>query len=337
MKRWRSRNTRSFRPVKRRRTNIASGKRVSSGIGVTTQHDISRVYTKSRMPRRKRRRWKSFSRKVNAVAEKELGSRTVVFNKLATNVNSTDGTQSLQHVALYPARSSTNHLDDLHLVCQMENDADPTAALGITVDNTTKFIFKSAVLDLTFRNVSTLRTAGVDNLDGAAKMEVDVYEIISPLTWSDTGGYESSLGDAFGAKGNLLVKIIGGAGGGANATIDLGSRGVTPFDMPYALSYYRIKIIKKTKYFVNNGDTFTYQIRDPKRHVWSQEKMQLFAGVNVPRATRHLLIVSKLVPGLALGTSNGTYKESFALGITRKYFYKLEGANEIRDRYVAQT
>lgn len=333
MARWRQRQQRSSRVNLRRGMRMSQAPRVRSGQGVTVQHDARRIYSRGRMPRRKKRIWRRFTRKVHAVSESDLGSRTVVFSKSISNVNSTDGSQSIQHIALYPGKSSTNHLNDLANISSYENTGNPTAAAGGTVSDTTKFIFKSAVLDLTFRNVSTIRASGVDTLDSDLKMEVDVYEIISSKEWSDSSGYYSTLGDAFGAKGNTIVPIIGNSG----TSVDLGLRGVTPWDLPAALSYFRLRIIKKTKYFVNNGDTFTYQVRDPKRHVFMQERMELMAGANVPRASRHLLVVTKLIPGFTLGTTDGTYKESIQIGVTRKYFYKIEGFNEDRDKYVVQT
>lgn len=209
-----------------------------------------------------------------------------------------------------------------------ENASDPTAAAGITVADTTKFLFKSAVLDVTIRNTSTLNVLGTQTPDSRGKMEIDVYEIISPKEWVDSASNYYTLGSCF-TKGDGLTPRIGGAGTG----LDLALRGVTPWDVPAALSYFRLKILKKTKYFVNNGDTFTYQVRDPKRRVMMQERLEKMAGVNVPRWSRHVLFIGKLVPGNTLGSGVGTWTESMTFGITRKYFYKIEGANDDRDRY----
>jgi len=40
-----------------------------------------------------------------------------------------------------------------------------------------------------------------------------------------------------------------------------------------------------------------------------------------------------LVPGLTQGAAIGNYVAQIHVGATRKYFYKLEGANEDRDYY----
>lgn len=312
-------------------TRTSRRKNVHSGQGVTTQHDERRIYTKRNMPRRKKRRWKLFKNKVLAVSEKDLGSRTVVFNKLQDFANVTSGNQGLAYCALYSANGTgDSFMADMNSISGIENPGNPTAAAGSTIYDTTKWIFKSAIMDVTFRNTSTITTVGpIVSLASEAKLEVDVYEILASRQWSTTDGAVSDITSAFSTKGSTITPNIGGAGTGVVLTL----RGVTPWDIPAALSYWRMKILKKTKYFVPNGDTFTYQVRDPKRRVTMQERMEKMEGGNTVGWTRHLLVVFKLVPGLTVGAGVGTYQEHLTLGITRKYFYKIEGVNEDRDLY----
>ena len=90
-------NRRSYsRPAKRQRMNrsfrgAGGGRRGSSGVGVTNQHDRAFVYRKKRMPRRRGKRWMKFSRKVHFVAEKDLGTRTIVMNGSRQIFNTTSG------------------------------------------------------------------------------------------------------------------------------------------------------------------------------------------------------------------------------------------------------
>lgn len=308
----------------------------TSGNGVSTQHDVTRVYKKRRMPRRKRKRWTRFIKKVDAVAERNLGSRTVVMNILISGSNTTSGNQLLGSVALYPASSPTagggsTYFNDLAQIGLLENlNANPTAADGATIWASTKIIFHSAILDITFRNSSSVSDGTNQVADARGKMEVDVYEIVSNKQWSDSANTMlTTIGPFTIADSDTLV--IKGTGG---STVSLSKRGVTPFDLPLALSQYGIKILKKTKYFVPNQDTFTYQIRDPKRRVITQVGMQRLEGCNKPRWTRHVLIVAKLVPGLTIGTGTNEWTESIRVGCTRKYLYKIEGINDDRDIYL---
>jgi len=173
------------------------------GAGVTTQHDVRKVYRKKTMPRYKKRRWIKFTRRVHAVAEKDMGTRTVVFNSTYASFNVTATQHGTAWAAIYPAHTDTSTiplfdlngmLDDLNVISQIENPLSSTAALGETVSASTKFLFHSAVLDLTVRNISTFQLDGVANLAPDAKLEIDVYEFISSKQWTDrTGAFNNPL------------------------------------------------------------------------------------------------------------------------------------------------
>lgn len=299
-----------------------------SGQGITTQHDERRIYQKRSMPRFKRRRWKRFKNKVLAISEKDLGTRTVVFNKNYNWQNTTANNHTAGNVALYGARSANPYLNDLAQI-QSDEVGVWTAATGEVIDATSKFIFKSAILDITFRNSSTFTADGITfNPDSRAKLETDVYEIIMNHDGND---FSATYVDLFAMlqQGLTDTSNIGGAGTGVNMSL----RGVTPFDAPAALSRFKIKVLKKTKFMTPNGDTFTYQVRDPRRHVMNRTRLNTI-GCNVPGWTRWVLFISKLVPGLTIGVAANTFQESLDVGLTRKYFYKIEGVNEDRDNWL---
>lgn len=301
--------------------------RMFSGQGVTNQHDVSNIYRKGRINKRRRKKWKSFVSRVHAVSEKELGSRTVVFNNLVTISNNTSGQTTNLTTCLYSLRSNQNWLDDLNTIAALENAGDPTAAAGVTVDPTTKFMFQSGVLDLTVRNSSFQN----DATSVGAKMEVDIYEMMmskDAIDGTTAFVHASQLFD----EADLETK---GIGGGAGISID--SRGATPWDLTHALSRFGIKILSKKKYFVEAGGTFTYQARDPRRHVSTQIDMDDREGFNKKKWTKICYIVGKLVPGFTVGSLAGEFTEQLTVGCTRKYLYKLEGASAARDRYIAAT
>jgi len=305
----------------------------SSGQGITTQHDARRIYRKRRMPRRFRKRWKRFSFKVHAVSEKDLGSRTVLFNKSQQFSNQTAGNHGLGYCSIYSANGiGDSFMQDLASISGLENTGNPTAAAGATLNDTTKFLFKSAVMDITVRNTSGENVSGDVVASSLAILEVDVYEILSGKRWSSTVATYSDVTSALGAGATQTLNI-----GGAGTGITIQARGATPWDLPQSLSFWRMKILKKQKYFLANQSTFTYQIRDPRRRVKDQESMETCEGGNMPGWSRHILIIFKLVPGLAVSANSGDYTESITVGMTRKYLYKVEGFNEDRDRYLANT
>lgn len=309
-------------------------KNVSSGVGITTQHDARRVYRKKYMPRKKKARWKSFVRKVNAVAEKELGARQVVFNKLITRFNDQPANHLEVGVCLYGQTSTISEWNDLNNISSLENTntATPDRTKGELTYESTKYMFQSGVLDITVRNASTFQQQDARTLNSSAKMEVDVYEITMRKPASNSVIQFADLGALLATNDNNTEKIDGGS---AEISHDL--RGVTPFELSFCLSRYGIKIEKKTKYLVPNGEVFTYQVRDPKRHSFVQKDIEQYEGFNRPGVTRVVYFIAKLVPGLTVGNINGTYQELLNIGCTRKYLYKIEGNNDDRTAYEANT
>lgn len=312
-----------------RRRNRARG-----STGITTQHDAKFIYAKRNMPPRKKRIWRKFVKKVNAVSEKELGTRTVVFNHQTTSTVTNNTLQALSQKTLYGNSSTNSWNNDLKQIGNLENVGNPTAADDATIDDTTKFIFQSGVLDITMCNRSTRRDDMlVESPASEAKLEVDLYELTVRKSARDATGNFNNIISLI-QDGELAQTIAGTTAAGGQG-MDLDLRGVTPFDLPMSLGRYGIKILKKTKYFIPNGDTVTYQIRDPGRHVFTRRELTQAEGFNKPGVTRVVLLIAKMIPGLLVGTAAGTYQCRITCGFTRKYMYKIEGINETRDAYFA--
>lgn len=306
-------------------------KTTRSGQGVTTQHDRRHIYSKRRQPLFKRRRWGRFVKKVQAVAERDLGTRTVVFNKAIAYTNTTDGAQIVGAAYLYGQRGlASDAAQDLFLLGGLENTGAPTSAAGITTWGSTKLMFQSAVLDLTLRNASTFIAAGPITVPASeAKMELDIYELSVSRATEETGATYTSI-QALLADNNSEITPIGGVG----TELVYNMRGATPWDTTYSLARWGIRIWKKTKFFINNQDTITYQIRDPRRHTLTRDDCVNQDGFNRKGWTRILLFIGKLVPGLQVGSALNTYQERIEIGLTRKYMYKVEGANDDRASYI---
>lgn len=302
------------------------GSGVRSGIGVTTQHDVRRVYRKKTMPRRKKKGWKSFINKVNAVDEKDLGTQTFLFNTSVTTSTQTDN-QLLLSAALYSDKSTAGTwLNDIRTMSSKFNTGNPTAAADLTVQNTTKIIFKSAVLDITIRNMSSNDVGTLLDIP----LEVDVYEMTMSRGEDDSSVVADTDLQTFLRRGSDDTLQIGGGTTAAN-DLSIDVRGATPWECPQALSMFRMKILKKTKYFLSSGQTFTYQMRDPKRHVMSYAKMSRGLSCNVNGLTKWILFIGKPVPGI---TPSSSVIPKLSFGITRKYMLKIEGFSQDRDYYV---
>lgn len=325
--------------LSRGRTRVYSmyKRRNKSGLGTLggTNADQRMVYRKKSMPIRKKRRWRSFVRKINAVAERELGTRTVLFNDQLLLSSSASGKQLCLSLALYSctnADATKTWLSDLAQIVNLENTASPTAALGETVDDTTKFMFHSGIMDITLRNISGYNNGvgGPIEVDAAAQMELDVYEIYIRKDLKTNTVTNNTLSQMF---NSFDTKEIGGGGTG----IEIQDRGATPWELPQNLSTYGVKIYKKTKYFIPSGQTITHQTRDPKRHVASKKTITENDGYNYAGWTKHIFVIGKLVPGLTIGSGDKEYVQRLALGVTRKYMYKVEGMNDTRERLITST
>lgn len=311
-------------------TNVKR-KRMTSNTGILggTNADTRMIYRKKRMPRKKRRRWASFVKKVGAVEERGLGTRTVLFNDQISQINNGASTQqSTLTLGLYGfVNSSYGWLNDMNQIGQLENEANPTAAAGATIDKNSKVIFTSSIMDVTLRNVSTFREGAVDKLASDAALELDIYEVYLRKEAGDIDGP-----GAFGNLTDMLSRYDEPQIGGTGVELAIGDRGVSPFELGSALGRCGIKIMKKTKFFIPNGQTITWQCRDPKRHVCRYGELEKQDGWVRPGWTRTYFLIYKLVPGLLMGAADGTYKAAISVGITRKYAYKVEGFNEPREK-----
>ena len=326
-----------------------SVRRFTGGRGITKEHDRTSIYRKKKMPRFKKRRWKRFSKKVLAVSEKDMGTQTVVFNtQLETGdfLNVQPLVTGSATLALYSMNGDSDYLQDLAVMMVDLHKGAPTVASGTTKYQSTKVIFKSGVLDLTLTNTSYDRIGGTNNVNSAYNLEVDVHTITIKKSTSDLQTFTladastlvaekglSTIDDMVLLAENNTKKVGGDDNKIFDTTLEKFRRGGTLWDTPQALSLFGIKIWNKRKYFLQGGQTMTYQMRDPKRRVMIPEFNM--TGSNKPGWTKYLYITYKLVPGIGnVGSTNDSdIRTRIAVGITRKYSYKVEGVNDVRDNY----
>ncbi len=309
-------------------------KRGTSGRGLTFEHDRQFIYRKKSMPYRKKRRWRKFIKKVGAVQEKELGTRMCLFNKQTNFTNSASGNQGVTSISLYGWSSDggfggkQSWYNDIAYMAELENNTTQTL-LGQYVGDDVKMIFSSGVLDMTIRNTSYKDAPGTLNPD--ATLELDLYECYVKKECEMNGVNYQTLGKMLELETQGIYNQNLGAEGDP---IKINYRGATPFDCSVGLKAFGIKILKKTKFFLRSGQTLTYQVRDPKRHIGYRRKLQDTiqgdCACNKPGWTKHILIIFKVVPGITVGSGAGETREDIQIGVTRKYKYYVEGVREDR-------
>lgn len=269
---------------------------------VTTQKDASLQYRKKRMPYRKRRAWKKFYKKVQHVNLSQLGTNTVVWNRIYTVTNAA-GAQGVGWTALYgkngeQAPSNGAGMADLFKVQDGNTDLPPGS----------KVHFKSAVLDMTMTN------------KGTVPVELDVYDMVF---WDEADFQSPQLlfENAQNATGTL-------PNGAPIVALTLDQRGVTPFDLPLAISLGKIKILRKMKYFLPAEDSVTYQVRDPRNRTLATRHIRP-TNVNTsfvqPGWTRVILTIHKPTAG------NQASLVPLHIGATRKYSFAIESSSLAQD------
>lgn len=265
----------------------------SAGTGTTRQHDAKVQYRKKRMPYRKKKKWISHVKKVKAVLAQDDGTKTVLFNAQISSSTSSGATrQNYQFHCLYGCNGSAS-------VSEIGSADLEKIFTNATVSaiNTNKLMFKSAVMDMTIANTGTVRC------------ELDLYH----LTFHGRT-LETSMNAC--AVDGAGVPLIDPNASGYFTTLDLGTRGCTPFELPAFIRNGKFTIQKKIKYFVEAGDSVTYQIRDAKQHQIAEKNIDVSApSVSIPRLTQVVLLVHKAVAGADFANNIIT------TGTSRKYAY----------------
>lgn len=285
------------------------GNRAGYAKSITAQHDTKTVYKKSRMPRRKRKRWAKFVKKVVAATD-DRGTQTFLFNKAhsETKVSLVGGMsqQALVCAHLYGKNGqlAAGELGnrDLYEICQ--------SLIGGGVDDSAKIRFMSGVLDIT---VTNQRNPGIPENTYEGPLEVDLYHIVYP---SNKQLVVNGLGQAY---DTATTKVNGGYG---LPKVNINDRGATPFDIGQASAITGLKILSKKKYYMGYGQAFTYQIRDPKNYQFDVGTHNDKFCFYQPKMTQSLMIVAK--PTALIGDNQAF---NFIVGATRSYKLQVEGVS----------
>jgi len=221
--------------------------------------------------------------------------------------------QRMYGIELYGYRGTTivgpdSYDRDMYELSLMTKPGDAAAS----VENwNRKLHFRSAVLDITFRNLGTWAVE-LDIYEYTVKRDVPFIRLIDLITNSQTDPATMN--------------------GGSTLTHDV--VGTTPFQINTALKY--ITIVKKTKVFMPSGGTSTYQIRKPTNKWWSTSEVDEKAGHFAKRGwTCGIWVVQKGVPGLDVSIPARAMDSDVIASITRTYCLKTIDTQE-QDTSVAR-
>lgn len=271
----------------------------------TGEHDVRRVYRKRRMPRRKRRQWKSFTKRVNAVLAKNLGLRVaniIYGGHMYAPVNSStvhyEGIHSFNGqpptTGTTGASTGLGALNHWLKILARENSTSTTPAV------TNKFICQSVAMDIILSNKSETTTAILECYYITSRRDM-------PSLPTSGDGVEERYNSGF-----TDLALIGGGTPITSSTL-----GTTPFNAPDFAHEW--KVYKKTRIQLPPKGVTSIQIRDPKNRLIRADDVELFAtrrGI-----TRGILFQMYGVPD---GT-NVTSTASVSISSTCIYnYYELE-------------
>lgn len=301
--RYRGRGTMRRKTRFRKSYKKGSSKRQPGAVGV--QRDVVTQYRYKRMPRYKRKSWKKFSNKVNAVIGKGMGLQTVVFNDKITSTSG-ENQQAYMTACLYGNNGSADTdgncgWQDLWRIYNNEPGISANTSTSPDTPLAGKLHFQSAVIDLTLRNMSSTEEAEVDVYFGYFLKSVASKRAI------DQQNLYSELYDAQQSTGSVIRT--------GNSLVNLFQRGVTPFECTNGLSRTTFHITKKQKMDMQPGKSVFLQHRDSSNHVleWTNISNYSYALKNL---TFGVIIVHK--PTVSTST---TLTSTVVAGVTRKYSY----------------
>lgn len=302
-------------------TRPAKTSGVTRYTGVTQQHDKARIYKKKYMRKGKKRAWKKFVKKVQAVNLKDRGLVTALYNNLFSPVAESAGAQLIFEMHLYgfksAAASSAAGCNDIATLISSDFQTRQgvqknfsTNALETTFGKdgaADKIMFESAILDATISN------------NNSTTVEIDVYAIRYNKF---TKGNFSTLRQAFQIAENDLTSSVQGNVGPGQPLLTLDSRGCTPFEIGKGISASGIQILGKEKYLISAGQAITVQLRDPKnRYFNASDFIESSTSYKYSNWTQTYLIIGKKVV-------EDETPMTLRIGCTRSYKYTYEGLKD---------
>lgn len=302
------------RTGRRRRYGFGSGGRTKLGrTGVTNQRDFVVQYRKKSMPKRKRRQWKNFVKKVRAVMTKSIGTHSVCIN--SNQPVAWTGTGQLAYCFHLYGKNGNNVAG--------EHGADDLSEVFVkdsTIAGAGRALFKSGTMDMSFHNTGWYETIGGEVVHHQYPLELDIYEVFHS---SSPAQLEAMLTELSAASTNTPT-----ISPGTYNALNIGQRGTTPFQLPEFFKYGN-KIMKKTKHLIPSGEFATYYIRDPANHIISNQQVQVGTDYVYPKVTKSILVIVKALTG-----ATATTKWGAAIGCTRTYAYGVIEDDSDRDGYI---
>lgn len=255
---------------------------------ITGETDWRTTYRRKPFPRRRKKRWIKFSKRVKAVIGKGQASKFAVLTSyLSSSANVNLQNYNANHTVL-GSNGSTNVCDDLSVLftealkyAQESNPAVTRASL--------KLLVTGWMCETQIKNNSDTSTCYVDMYYWKCKRDVG-----QSVSCDDVGQLWTT--------GFTDIRFMGGVG---QTSLSTGDYGVTPFQCPLFTKH--VKVYKKTRVKLGPGGTCQIETRSGKNYMrsWSidQRKTMLanvtegvfFIHYGIPAAPSTLCTASEII------------------------------------------
>lgn len=274
--------------TKKPRSNGSGSSKAMSSV-ISTQFDQSMRYRRRSMPRRKRKAWKKFTKKVQHVALQMQPCQSFT-NDNPGGVITVTTDQQLYGSVVLGGTYATNGQD---LVFGAFKAAYGSALTSTTVEKYRLFI-KSMCCDLQIVNT------------GATAVLVDMYSMVVRKNYP----VSTTLDAAFTTTYNAIPASAGGLG-----TVDVDNPSVTPFNNSEWLQYFKIN--SKKEILLGAGQLTTLQLRSAKNRYLSGRMLN--NNLLAPPGSQAFFFMVRGIPENSAGTARlaaGTISWKAQLAIT---------------------
>jgi len=298
------------------RTKTQRKRRAIEPYPVTGHQDYKVDYVRKRMPRRKRKRWTSFKRKVDYISDKKLGLKSWIINSVE-RVQAAADTSNYLSTELYSIDGVTNHKDigDIaraSLGATIFDNLQSSSASLLT--NTSKLItFESANIEVMITNNATTsvilecyhfkcRKDGRQFSNGALNNPGGYYEM--GFLKQDIPQDPDTLEEPSGSDSDPLTVFTVGS---------------TPFQSPFFCSHFQI--IRREKFTVPPLGTIQKSLRIPMNKTLN---MSTLRSLNVKRMlTEGFLWQAQGAPGFVSDTNRKATAADITVMTVKRYAYYL--------------
>lgn len=280
------------RQIKRRSQQSSRSNLRSNPIPITGENDVSQNYRRRRMPRRKRVAWKRFSRKVQAVDLKSLGSNYHVITRQEVLTSAGDK-QIASHIHTVLGLNGDGFTNDVSLLFDRLLGANP----NVSDKDASRLIVKGWLAETQVLN------------DGGTTCYLDLYY------WRCKKPVPAALDSVRSVINNSFTDMASNfpLGGSSMSMTDYG---VTPFQAPQFSQSFQVW--KKIRTKLGVGGVTQIETRSGKNYFrsWGHDE-----EYSTDRCTEGVFMVAYGTP-TALNTTSAPVTLRFSTNVNYTWTYK---------------